>query len=135
VSAVLLDVNLLLAAAWDAHPRHAEARAWLTGLEGFSTCPLTELGFIRVSMSPAFGASFDQATAFISGLQGLPTASRIDDDFNAALIPRVARYKDTTDAYLLSLAISHRQRLATLDQGILKAEWARDGAFDPFQTS
>ena len=44
----LLDVNLLLAAIWNDHSRHAKASAWLAG-KSIVLCPLVELGFLRIS--------------------------------------------------------------------------------------
>jgi predicted nucleic acid-binding protein len=52
----LLDVSLLLACGWSSHAKHATARAWLERQSAFTTSPLAELGFIRVSMTPAFRA-------------------------------------------------------------------------------
>ena len=44
----LLDVNVLLAAIWVNHSRHAEVFGWLVG-KGLVVCPLGELGFLRIS--------------------------------------------------------------------------------------
>ena len=52
----LLDLNLLLALAWPSHIHHDIAHRWFEG-EGsasWATCPLTQLGFIRLSSNPAF---------------------------------------------------------------------------------
>jgi len=46
----LLDVNFLLACGWSSHAQHAVARAWLEAQTAFTTCPLSELGFLRVSI-------------------------------------------------------------------------------------
>ena len=129
--AVLLDVNLILAAAWDTHAEHTRARKWLLDLPEFVTCPITELGFIRVSMSPAYSASFENAVAFIQALRGLDSHHQVDDDMSPTAMPQVQRYKDTTDAYLVLLAKNHGLSLATLDRGILKQEWADGIAFNP----
>jgi len=60
--APLLDVNVILAAAWDTHPDHVAVRSCLTSCPEFYTCRITELGFIRVNMSPADAA----ATSFLT---------------------------------------------------------------------
>lgn len=57
----LLDVNLLLACAWSGHADHARANRWLNSTTAFATAPITQMGFLRVSMSPAYGASFADA--------------------------------------------------------------------------
>lgn len=127
----LLDVNLLLASAWDSHPDHAAARAWLTSCEEFYTCPITELGFVRVSMSPAFSAAREDAIEFLEALNNLSASSRVEDNCWPNEIPPVTSYKDTTDAYLVLLASKNDLRLATLDQRLLKKNWAQKTAFDP----
>ena len=50
----LLDVNALVALAWDSHIHHAVIRRWFLtrGSAGWATCPLTESGFVRVSSNP-----------------------------------------------------------------------------------
>lgn len=50
----LLDVNALVALAWDSHIHHARIREWFTANAtlGWATCPLTEAGFVRVSTNP-----------------------------------------------------------------------------------
>ncbi len=126
----LPDVNLLLAAAWDTHAEHNQARAWLLRT-GFFTCPITELGFIRVSISPAYSARYEDAVGFLSLLQSRSNAGRLDDDVNPVDVPAVTRYKDTTDAYLVKLAATHQLDFATLDKGILRADWAKGIAYNP----
>src|SRR5258708_16446697 len=51
----LLDVNVLLALAWPTHVHHQAAHRWfaLSRDAGWATCPLTQLGFVRLSMQPA----------------------------------------------------------------------------------
>lgn len=129
---VLPDVNLLLAYGWRSHANHSMSRAWFANLSEFATCPITELGFLRVSMSPAYRASFEDATRILATLTTMKTATFLSCDLPSALIPPVSRYKDTTDAYLVSLARKHAYRLATLDEGILKTTWAGGVAYHPF---
>ena len=52
----LLDLNLLLALAWPSHVHHELAHGWFEGERSprWATCPLTQLGFIRLSSNPAF---------------------------------------------------------------------------------
>lgn len=47
----LLDVNALVALAWDSHVHHARTREWFAGNRGsgWATCPTTESGVVRVS--------------------------------------------------------------------------------------
>lgn len=127
----LPDVNVLLAFAWDTHADHGEVRRWFAGSDHFATCPITELGFLRVSMSPAYSATFQDALSILKALRGLPTASRIDDDFDVISLPEVSRYKGAADVYLVHLAEAHGMRLATLDKGILSSKWGSRLAFNP----
>jgi uncharacterized protein len=50
----LLDVNALVALAWDSHVHHATMRTWFAAnsASGWATCPITESGFVRVSSNP-----------------------------------------------------------------------------------
>ena len=128
---VLPDVNLLLAYGWRSHADHGRSRAWFAGLSGFATCPITELGFLRVSMSSAYRASYEDAAAVLNTLTTMGTAGFLSCDLPTAPMTPVSRYKDTTDAYLVSLARQHGYRFATLDEGILKAPWADGVAFNP----
>lgn len=130
---VLPDVNLLLAFGWRSHPDHQRSRAWIGGLSGFVTCAITELGFLRVSMSPAYRASHQDATRVLESLTALKAASFLPCDLSASRIGGVSSYKDTTDCYLVELARKHSLRLATLDEGILRAPWSGPTAFHPFR--
>ena len=127
----LIDVNLLLAAAWETHPRHAEARAWVTTGSGIHSCDISELGFVRVSMTPAFGGDLSSAVQFLNGLRTRKFISRLASTAEVENLPRVTSYKDTTDAYLVLLASQNNLRLATLDQRLLNKPWAHGATFDP----
>ena len=129
----LPDVNLLLAVGWASHTDHAEAKAWLFGLERFATCPITELGFLRVSMTPGYRADFASAMTVLEALKNLPAAEFLPATESAATLLPVSRYRDTTDAYLVALAQAHGCRLATLDEALLAAPWAQEIAFHPLR--
>jgi len=60
----LLDVNVLMALLWENHEHHQVARTWFRGVTDFGTCPVSQLGFARVSSHPALGYSMspDQAS-------------------------------------------------------------------------
>ena len=58
----LLDVAPLLALLWEGHEHHERAMAWLTKGK-LAVCPVTELGFLRISTQPAFGGDGDMAKA------------------------------------------------------------------------
>ena len=130
---ILPDVNLLLAFGWRSHTDHQHCRAWFSSLSSFATCAITELGFLRVSMSPAYRASYQDASRVLQSLTVQEASSFLDCDLPTSRMAIVSRYKDTTDCYLIELARKHSFKLATLDEGILKAPWAGGIAFHPFR--
>lgn len=130
----LLDVNVLLAYGWKQHPSHVFCSQWLDGLENYALCPITELGFLRISMSPAFSACFQDASRVLKSIADREGVIRMPCDLAVGSIPEVSSYKDTTDAYLVRLAKHHGHRFATLDEGILNKQWATGTAFKPIAT-
>ena len=56
-----MDVNLLIAAIWSTHTNHQKADAWTKDKE-LVTCPISELGFLRISTHPR-GLNCDMAGA------------------------------------------------------------------------
>jgi predicted nucleic acid-binding protein len=50
---LLLDVSALVALLWKSHVHHQRAVAWRQG-KPLVLCPITELGFIRVSTNPMY---------------------------------------------------------------------------------
>lgn len=122
----LLDVNALVALAWDSHVHHARMRAWFAAnsLAGWATCPITESGFVRVSSNPKVlpsPISVDAAREVLSVLRThsghrflTDEVSMSDDD-----VPTIISYRQVTDAHLLALARRRKVRLVTFDAGIL----------------
>lgn len=127
----LLDVNVLLACGWKTHPQHIEVLTWLGGIKDWATSPITELGFLRVSMSPAYQASYADAQIALQSLCSRGGHSFIADDVPARDMAPVAHHKFTTDAYLAGLAQRHGRKLATLDQQLICQPWARQVALNP----
>jgi toxin-antitoxin system PIN domain toxin len=113
----LLDVNVLLAAIWENHPQHDRTFHWLEGKE-ISVCPLTELGFIRISTNPkAIHAPMEKARALLQKFLTERAAGRIPDDL-PALDSHPQKTDQVTDLYLAALADKHGMKLATLDEKI-----------------
>ena len=57
----LLDVDALLAGVWGHHSRHEDSFGWLSG-KSIVLCPLTELGFLRISSNKkAINVEMDKA--------------------------------------------------------------------------
>src|SRR5213595_2574437 len=59
----LLDTNVLIALLWPSHTQHELAKRWFARRrgKGWSTCPITEAGFVRIVSNPSF--SRDAVTA------------------------------------------------------------------------
>jgi uncharacterized protein len=112
----LLDINVLLAANWVQHPEHSRALTWLSGKE-IVLCPLSELGFLRISTQPKFGATMEQARTALKKLAEERSADRIADDL-PALGSHPVGSKQVTDTYLCDLAAKRGLKLATFDRGI-----------------
>jgi hypothetical protein len=113
----LLDVNALLSAIWRNHPDFGKTDAWIRA-RALATCPLTELGFLRVSTHPK-ALKADMATARRL-LKAFIEKNRVE--FVAASLPALqskpTRSEEETDFYLAELAAKNRMKLATLDRNI-----------------
>lgn len=133
----LLDVNLLLALAWESHPHHARAEDWFLGLKRapWATCTVTELGFIRLSANPRFTAeprAPGEARDLLAAMTGVgkyerwsePTSGALSREV-AACLRRAVGHAQVTDAYLVALAAAKGGRVATFDAG-LSAVWKLD---------
>ena len=90
----------------------------------WATCPLTQLGFIRLSSNPAFTSD---AVTPAAALAMLGTMTALDGhefwpdevDCVTAVFPtgmRMTGHRQVTDAYLFSLARARLGCLATLDR-------------------
>lgn len=124
----LLDTNVLVALLWPSHQHHEQAVAWFARRRsrGWATCPLTEAGFVRTVSNPAF--SRDAVTP--REALGVLAANTVAEDhtfwpdelpFTEAVAfagVRLVGHQQTTDAYLLGLAIHRGGMLATLDERI-----------------
>jgi hypothetical protein len=129
----LLDVNALVALAWDSHVHHARMRAWFAehSSDGWATCPLTESGFVRVSSNPKalpVAVGIDAARAVLSALRALDAHRFLTDDVSLSDsdIPSITGHRQVTDAHLLTLARRCGVRLVTFDAGILALSRERD---------
>jgi len=131
VKSWLLDVNVLLGCCWKNHADHTALFTWLTSVDEWATCPISELGFLRISMTIAYRASFEDARKSLSSLRSLGAHRFLVDDIDIAALPALASYKETTDAHLVTLAKRHGLRLATLDTGLIAKPWSVGVAENP----
>ena len=94
----------------------------LTGSSAFLTCPITELGFVRLlSLAPQYGFTVIQARTLLIRLKK-SKAARFDfiaDDHDISRLPSWATSgRQTTDGHLVELAKANGAMLATLDEKI-----------------
>lgn len=124
----LLDLNTLTALLWPAHEHHDVAHAWFAarGKARWATCPLTQLGLVRIVSNPAFSRDA------LSPAEGLALLAENlthqghefwNDDIQVTtavqeMETRLQGYRQLTDAYLLALAHRNKGILATFDRGL-----------------
>lgn len=128
----LLDINVLLALAWEVHPHHDDAHSWVaaqtkSGPLHVATCPLTELGFLRISMQMSgVMADLPSARAALMSLRNQPEFKHHfwpdsiapSAAFVTSRSPGRIGPKDLTDIYLAELAVEKKGVLATFDTKI-----------------
>ena len=122
----LFDVNLLMALLWESHEHHRTARAWLRRVTHFTTCPVSQLGFARVSSHPLLGYSMspDQTFSVLRRFLSDPRHRFVPDDLSCE--DRVVRTdlmggaNQVTDHYLVALARQHGLSVATFDEPLAK---------------
>ncbi|MBI5160385.1 MAG: PIN domain nuclease [Micrococcales bacterium] len=122
-SLALVDVNVLVALTWPQHVHHARARNWFSDWQGeWATCAITELGLVRLSMTPAAvgrAVAFADAVGMLTRLRALPHHRFLDDGSSLTAptvgLVRVGGYRQVTDIHLVNLAASSGAVLATLD--------------------
>jgi toxin-antitoxin system PIN domain toxin len=133
----LLDVNVIIALVVRTHVHHDIAYRWLVEEEGWrdgwATCPLVELGAMRLLINPKIAQQGDSpeqqgdkpmlprrtARAMLSLRRAVPGYVWWPDD-----VPAAGRFevrasqtaKQVTDRYIIGLARRHRGRVITLDQ-------------------
>lgn len=129
----LLDVNALIALAWDSHIHYVRMREWFVAnaSQGWATCPITESGFVRVSTnpkvlpSPIGMADARNVLASLHRAEGhrflSDDVSLVDDD-----VPTIVGHRQVTDAQLLTLARRRGVRLVTFDAAMVSLAQGRD---------
>ena len=120
----LLDVNMLMALLWESHEHHQVARAWLRRITNFATCPVSQLGFARVSSHAALGYSMlpEHAFSILRRFLADPRHQFVSDDLScedrALHTELMGTSNQITDHYLVALARQHHLTLATFDQAL-----------------
>ena len=117
MSAYLLDVSALMALLWDTHVHNERVTAWEDGQQ-IAVCPITELGFLRISTQPSFGLSVADARNALKEWKRSRRPQSLSCDLEPLYSDPPSAGSKTTDFYLASLAAKHGLELATLDEGI-----------------
>jgi uncharacterized protein len=113
----LLDVNVLIASVWTDHVHHAVADAWTKG-KTLATCPLSELGFLRISTHPkGLGAPMGDARKLLEDFISKHGVEFMPADL-PALESKASGSDEVTDRYLADLAWVKGLKLATFDGAI-----------------
>lgn len=113
----LLDVSILIALLWDLHVHNERATRWQEKAD-LAICPLTELGFLRISTQPSFGATVAEARKMLRDWKRSQKPQFVPCDLEALDSDEPSTGTLTTDFYLASLSAKHGMRLATLDESI-----------------
>jgi toxin-antitoxin system PIN domain toxin len=119
VVTTLLDINVLVALSVPDHVHNEVAEQWLRAeaVGGLATCPLTQLGLVRLLLR--FAVPIDDAYAALEAV-----VQRAGHEFWPDELPverrrvTVTGHRQVTDAYLAALARHHQGRLATFDRAI-----------------
>lgn len=128
MSGALLDANALIALCWPPHECHERVRRWFAAHAGagWATCALTQAAFLRIVSQPAFaGRPLPMAEVaelllrniahrqhrYIAATPDLATVL-------ATCTGGVVGHRQVTDAWLLTIAVQHRMKLLTFDQGV-----------------
>lgn len=126
-AAKLLDVNFLVALAWPNHVTRPKAVSWFMANRDTpsATCPLTEVGFVGVSMNPLVVTEQLRCAAALRMLDTyriryrhlfwpdpLPLAEAL------GRLEPLPGHRQVIDAHLLGLDIDKGGRLVCFDRGI-----------------
>jgi hypothetical protein len=124
----LLDVNLLFVLHQPLHPEYERVNRWFLHRPDklFATCPITQSGMIRLLLQGVAGLDpfvVQEAREALQRFVQLPghvfwpdTPTYLDN--TKSIFARMQGHRQTTDAYLLGLAVYNHGKLATLDRGI-----------------
>ncbi len=121
----ILDVNALVALAWDSHVHHSRMRNWFSNHadSGWQTCPITESGFVRVSANPKVlphPIDVNSARQVLRSMRQVGSHQFLTDDVSITDtgFPEIHGYRQVTDAHLLMIARRNSKPLLTFDAAI-----------------
>lgn len=120
----LFDVNVLIALLDAAHVHHSEATAWLQRqlAHGWASCPITQIGCLRIMSQPAYPGAVPAAGIAARLAEACAHEAHefwpADVNLTGARAVRwshVLGHRQVTDTYLLALAAHHGGRFVTFD--------------------
>ncbi|WP_232550132.1 TA system VapC family ribonuclease toxin [Propioniciclava soli] len=121
----LLDANVLVALCLSNHVHHRDAHAFLTGVEGWATTPLTEVALYRLLLNPAVAGrptAVREVDDAVRGFRKDPRWSFVPDASSLAFAGVDASvlvgHRQAPDLHLLNLARSNDLILATFDRAM-----------------
>ena len=124
----LLDVNVLIALLEPGHDFFQKAQEWFrsSGKDNWGVCPLTEIGFVRITTNQSFfpgPRTHEEATFILAELADRPGYRYwpLTEGWATLTAPfgsRITGHHQITAAYLLGLAIKENGVLVTFDRGI-----------------
>ncbi|PRY61503.1 hypothetical protein BCF74_10560 [Knoellia remsis] len=116
----LLDANVLIALSFGEHEHHEAALRWFGQEPGsFATSPIVEGALARFVLR--IGESPATLTGLLDHWRSHPRCVFWPDDVPYAEVDLadVSGHRQVTDVYLVSLAVAHGGRLATLDRALV----------------
>ena len=123
----MLDVNVLIALLDAAHVHHqlATTRLGANIKQGWASCPITQIGCIRIMSQAAYPNV--QPAAQVAERLRLAATDRHHEfwaaDTDLLATPSIhwtgiLRSRLVTDAYLLAMAVAHEGRFVTIDRHV-----------------
>jgi uncharacterized protein len=124
--AFLLDINVVLAVLDPAHDHHEMALLWFNdkGRRSFATCPVVEIGVLRIASSNAYpnrAGDVDAVRKILERLCDQDGHTFWPDSISLRhVLPEISGIgsKEVTDIYLLALAKANRGTFVTFDRRI-----------------
>ena len=123
----LYDVNFILALLDRGHESQDLVSGWFNAnlQEGWSSCPLTQNGYLRIRSQSSYHNSISLAEAHDQLLDAIssPYHQFIADDISLlddtlVKFRTLSSHRQLTDVYLLALAVAHDATLVILDTRI-----------------
>jgi len=129
MAVTLLDVNVLVGLLSEDSEFHPASQRWFAhnARKGWATCPFTQAGFVRIVSNPSSSKNLIRPALAIEVLEDslkIPVHEFWKDDLSmaeatAGFREHLTGHQQTTDAYLLGLALRHKGRVVTFDKGIV----------------